>query len=405
MNNSQISKLLKQLESGYSLPALSPVVLKLVELASDEKSSSMDLVSLIDKDPPLAARLLKLANSAFFSSRNSVSTLNQAVVRIGFNRLRVMALSISLRDTFPMGKVGPLNYEKFWTISLYRALISKSLADVLKSNNIEEAFISGLLMEIGLLIFFDIFIKGKNEEVSLDLESIEDLLAWERDKYSVDHRQIGEIVLRHWNFPENIVVCQQTDKASVKNREQATLIQICEQAGELSKLMFAKSFEFDLIYNEVENFPGLTQDIINDILISTFEQVEEIAANLSVEINKEKDLLTIMEKANQALGKISEKISTEEVSSGRPIPPSFASLEQGGEDIKQTLQAVAHEIRNPLLAVGGFAKRLSDSLDPSSEGGKYVQIILREASRLEMVLSEMTDTDRKSPPTPPFSSP
>ena len=67
MKNSQISKLLKQLESGYSLPALSPVAMKLVELASDEKSSSMDLVSLIDKDPPLAVRLLKLANSAFFS--------------------------------------------------------------------------------------------------------------------------------------------------------------------------------------------------------------------------------------------------------------------------------------------------------------------------------------------------
>ncbi len=57
MKNSQISKLLKQLESGYSLPALSPVAMKLVELASDEKSSSMDLVTLIDKDPPLATRL------------------------------------------------------------------------------------------------------------------------------------------------------------------------------------------------------------------------------------------------------------------------------------------------------------------------------------------------------------
>lgn len=405
MKNSQISKLLKQLESGYSLPALSPVAMKLVELASDEKSSSMDLVSLIDKDPPLATRLLKLANSAFFSSRNPVSALNQAVVRIGFNRLRVMALSISLRNTFPMGKVGPLNYEKFWTISLYRALISKSLADALKSSNTDEAFISGLLMEIGLLIFFDIFIKGKNEEVSLDLESIEDLLAWERDKYSLDHRQIGEIALKHWNFPENIVVCQRADKTSVKNREQAALIQICELAGALSKLMFMKSFGFHSIYNEVENFPGLTQDMINDILISTFEQVEEIAANLSMEINKEKDLLAIMEKANQALGRISEKISTQELSSERPIPPSFASLEQEGKDIKQTLHAVAHEIRNPLLAVGGFAKRLSDSLDPSSKNGKYVQIILREASRLEMVLSELTDTNRKSPLTPPFSSP
>ncbi len=405
MNNSQISKLLKQLESGYSLPALSPVALKLVELASDEKSSSMDLVRLIDKDPPLAARLLKLANSAFFGSRNPVSALNQAVVRIGFKRLRVMALSISLRDTFPMGKIGPLNYEKFWTISLYRALISKSLADAIKNSNADEAFTAGLLMEIGLLIFFDIFIKGKNEEVDLDLESIEDLLAWERDKYSVDHRQIGEIALRHWNFPENMVVCQRADKTSAKNREQATLIQICKQAEALSKLMFMKSFEFHSIYDEVGNFPGLTQDMINDILISTFEQVEEIAANLSVEINKEKDLLAIMEKANQALGRISEKISIQEVSSGRPIPPSFASLEQGGKDIRQTLHAVAHEIRNPLLAVGGFAKRLSDSLDPSSKGGEYAQIILREASRLEMVLSEMTDTDRKSPSTPSFTSP
>jgi hypothetical protein len=55
--------------------------------------------------------------------------------------------------------------------------------------------------------------------------------------------------------------------------------------------------------------------------------------------------------------------------------------------------------------VAGFAKRLSDSLDPSSKDGKYVQIILREASRLEMVLSELTDTNRKSPLTPPFSSP
>lgn len=201
------------------------------------------------------------------------------------------------------------------------------------------------------------------------------------------------------------MVCQRADKTSVKNREQAALIQICEQAGALSKLMFMKSFEFHSIYNEVENFPGLTQDMINDILISTFEQVEEIAANLSVEINKEKDFLAIMEKANQALGRISEKISTQKVSSGRPIPPSFASLEQGGKDIKQTLHAVAHEIRNPLLAVGGFAKRLSDSLDPSSKDGKYVQIILREASRLEMVLSELTDTNRKSPLTPPFSSP
>jgi nitrogen-specific signal transduction histidine kinase len=58
--------------------------------------------------------------------------------------------------------------------------------------------------------------------------------------------------------------------------------------------------------------------------------------------------------------------------------------------VEHTLQAVAHEIRNPLLAVGGFARRLAAAVDPATEGGEYVRIILKEASRLEKVLVEMT---------------
>jgi len=58
--------------------------------------------------------------------------------------------------------------------------------------------------------------------------------------------------------------------------------------------------------------------------------------------------------------------------------------------VTYTLQAVAHEIRNPLMSVGGFARKLSASLDPSSETGRYVNIILEEVARLEKTLSEMT---------------
>jgi nitrogen-specific signal transduction histidine kinase len=57
--------------------------------------------------------------------------------------------------------------------------------------------------------------------------------------------------------------------------------------------------------------------------------------------------------------------------------------------VSHTLQAVAHEIRNPLIAVAGFARRLSTTLDPESKGGKYAQIILQEAQRLEEALSQM----------------
>jgi HD-like signal output (HDOD) protein len=390
MDKMNISEILKRIESGYSLPSLSPVALKLVEMASDERSSVDDLVKIIEKDPPLALRLLKLANSAFFASLQPSTTLKQAVIKIGFQRLRIMALSISLRDTFPMGKIGPLDYEKFWRTSLYRAIIAKSIAEHLKKVNPEEAFISALLMEIGLLIFFDIFIKGKDETVTIELEPLDDLLLWEKEKYGSDHREVGAVALKHWHFPENIIACQTFHPKSAMMEECLPLqVKVCALAGSLSGILFHGTGEFHHIYRDADVYLGLNQEIINDILIKTFEQVDEIGRNLLVELNREKDLLMIMENANEALSRLSDRLSKEKDPFRHDHLPAFDSL-QKGELINLTIQAVAHEIRNPLMAVGGFARRLSASLDPSSESGRYVHIIMEEAMRLENALSEMT---------------
>jgi HD-like signal output (HDOD) protein len=390
MEKMNISQLLKRIESGYTLPGLSPIALNLIEMASDERSSVDDLVKIIEKDPPLALRLLKLANSAFFTSLQPSTTLKQAVIKIGFQRLRIMALSISLRDNFPMGKLGPLDYEKFWRTSLYRAIIAKSIAEHLKKVNPEEAFISALLMEIGLLIFFDIFIKGKDESVTIDLEPLDDLLIWEKEKYGLDHREVGSVALKHWHFPGNIVDCQMVyPESAIMEEGFPLLVKVCALAGSLSGILFHGTREFHHIYRDADGYFGINQEIINDILIKTFEQVEEIGKDLRVELNREKDLLMIMENANEALSRLSDKLSKEKDPFRQDHFPAFNTL-QKGDVINLTLQAVAHEMRNPLMAVGGFARRLSASLDPSSESGRYVKIILEESMRLENALAEMT---------------
>jgi nitrogen-specific signal transduction histidine kinase len=123
--------------------------------------------------------------------------------------------------------------------------------------------------------------------------------------------------------------------------------------------------------------------------------VQELAGILSVEMSKEKDLIEIVEKANRALSRISEKMFNEEGISQPHALPTFNSLDEDQESHSQTLQAVVHEIRNPLSVVGGLARKLAASLDPDSTGGQYIQIILEEASRLENALSEMVK-DRES---------
>jgi HD-like signal output (HDOD) protein len=381
--------LLKRLESGYSLPALSVVAIRLVELASDEQCSVNDLVSLIEKDPSLAIRLLKIANSAFFKTAEPATTLRQAVIRIGFQQLRIMALSLSLRDTFPMGTVGGFDYERFWRASLYRALMAKSLAEQIRTCNPEEAFVAGLTLGVGFLIFFNMFIRDSGEGIGHELDSLEKLLAWEQEKFGVNHRQIGAAALRYWKFPDSIVDCQE---GFLKLPGCSPLSTICELARIMSMSLLGRSRDFHDLFRDAKDWLGLGENAINAAILSVFQEVDDIAENLKIEMDKEKDLLGLMEKANYALSGISEKISMMQFQGGATEPPSFETIkeERNGQGlITNTLQAVAHEIRNPLVAVAGFARKLSSTLDPESKGGKYAQIILQEAQRLEEALNQM----------------
>jgi HD-like signal output (HDOD) protein len=383
------ANLLAQLESGRGLPVLSPVAIQLVELASDDRSSAQDLVNLIEKDPPLMSRLLKLANNVFYHASVPISTPTQAVIRVGFDRLRVMALTISLRDTFPLGKVGPLDYEKFWRTSLYRAFICKSLAASLECVHPEEAFVAGLLMEIGMLLFFEMFIKDKDEEAPLDMDPLQDLLAWERKGFGLDHRQMGRAALTYWRFPGPIIECQGNPFSGEPESTSSGLCKICDLAAKWAQILIAGSSGVHVIFEQAEQELNLGQEVVNEILLQAFTQVDEAAAHFHLESKKEKDLLLLMEMANRTLSRVSERISEASFSSTRDCLPSLASVPREDSAIRYTLQAVAHEIRNPLTAVGGFARKLAEALDPVSEGGKYAHFIVNEAERLEKVLAEV----------------
>ena len=383
------SSILKRLESGYQLPPLSIIAMKLIELASSETSSINDMVDLIEKDPSLAVRLLNLANSAFFSAGRRVSTLKQAAIRLGSNNLKMMALSISLRGAFPMGRVQQFDYEEFWRLSIYRGLIARSLAEQSQLCNPDEAFILGLTIEIGLPIFFDMYIKGQNEQFDLSMEPLENLLARERELVGVDHRMVGKAALKYWKFPDQIATCQGVYGEAVRKTSVPLLCSMGEMARLFSLMLTDEAVEFHSFFNEAGKTLKLHNEAIHETILDTFHRVQKIAESLKVEINKERDLMEVMEKANRALIRISERMAKH----GRGAPeralPAYDSLDREDKTVAYTLQAVAHEIRNPLTAVGGFAKRLAVSLDPQSQVGKYAKVILEEALRLEKILASM----------------
>jgi HD-like signal output (HDOD) protein len=391
MENESKTDILEKLKAGYALPSLSTIAVKLIDLASDDTSSMEGLADLIGKDPSLTVRMLNLANSAFFKSLFPASTLKQAVMRIGFHHLRILALSLSLKDTFPMGKVGGMDYAQYWRVSLYRGLLAKSLARISRTCEPEEAFIGGLTLEIGFLIYFDMFLKKGSLDIDLGIYPLESLLSAEREKYGLNHREVGETALRYWRFPESIIACQsyygdENDKAEFEE-----LCKTCRIAGKLSALICYKRTDFNEVFQAIASSYGLDNETVYEAVVATLDEVDEIARALQVNVEHEKDLLGLLEKANRTLSGLSEQMLSQRYAGTSEDLPSFDSLrtkEGKDEEMIHTLEAVAHEIRNPLTVVGGFARRLAKTIDPASEGWKYVEVILKEAKRLEQALDE-----------------
>jgi len=387
MNNQKNNTVLQKIKEGYVLPLFSPVAIRLIELASSETASVNDLADLMEKDPSLAVRTLSLANAALFRNAEPITTIKNAAMKIGFNQIRIMALTLSLRDTFPMGKVGPMDYEEFWRASLYRAIIAKGLARTSGKCNPEEAFVGALTLEIGLLIIFDLFIKGKIDSMP-EPYPLETLLLLEKKQFGVDHREIGELALRHWKFPEKILECQRIHLNEERPANLPPLARLCDTARRFSYLVSEKTAAWHIAFSETETTYGVKSSVLTQLLVSAFEEVQELSGSLKLEINKERDLSQLLEKAEYTLKKLTTTMAEW---------TRFAFDGQGPDGPKSTsplirypltekLQIVAVEIKKPLSIIREFIDNLVPVVSPSSREWACVQAFSEEVKKVELAV-------------------
>jgi HD-like signal output (HDOD) protein len=384
--------LLERLEGDRLLPSLSPITSKVIELASDEDNSVREIATLIEKDPALTTQILKLANSVFFKALCPITTVRQAVLRLGVQQTRVLALSLSLRDTFPMGRVGNADYAQYWRLSLYQGILARSLAEHLGKVNPEEAFTAAFILEIGLPILMKTFAENGEEPFELNRYPLTSLLKWEKKCFGMDHREIGEIILSRWKFPESIVLCQRSYLTLRQGGSPHDLARICNIASELSAFICGSKVEFQEVFERMENIHGLARSVVNEVVATSMGLVNEIAETITLEIDSSRDEIELMEKANRALINLSKRLIYDHTSQELSVLPSFSALRvsaTGADIMKQTLEAIAHEIRNPLTAVGGFTRRLAKTIDPASPSWKYVEAILTQTDKLEKTLKDM----------------
>lgn len=195
---------LVDLADTSELSSIRQTVLQILQIVDDPLSSADDLTNIISTDPPLSARLLRLANSAHFGLSRRIGSIHDAVVCIGFDAVKEVALTQKVCEIFAEDDEG-FGYSRFalWQHSVAVALCARELCrQVGRGPRPETAYAAGLLHDIGILVIdqflqfdFLVILRDASEE-NLDLMDVEEMVL------GFSHADVGQALTQTWKFPK-----------------------------------------------------------------------------------------------------------------------------------------------------------------------------------------------------------
>jgi putative nucleotidyltransferase with HDIG domain len=187
------------------LPVLSEIVNRGLSMLRDDNCSIRDITELIGKDQSISAKVIKLANSAFYGFPRQISTLSEAIVIVGFNSLKTLLITASVSEILKKRIDGYMLSEGYlWKHSYAVAYTSSILAKVSGLYDSDKAFTAGVLHDIGKLIL-DTYLKGQYKRlIILSKQENMDFTQAEKKFLGFHHGDVGGIILEKWNFPPTV---------------------------------------------------------------------------------------------------------------------------------------------------------------------------------------------------------
>lgn len=199
---------LVELATESDLATIRETLVQIVQVIEDPRSSATDLTGVISTDPPLSARLLRLANSAHFGLTRRISSIHDAVICIGFDSVKEIALTQKVCEIFAEEDES-FSYSRFglWQHSVSVALCARQICrHMVRGPRPETAYAAGLLHDIGILVIdqflqFDFLVILRDaEEEDRDLRHVERLVL------GFTHAEVGMALTRAWQFPKDFSV-------------------------------------------------------------------------------------------------------------------------------------------------------------------------------------------------------
>lgn len=189
------------------LPSVSPALARIIQITNSPDASAEQVAEVVMLDQSLATKVLRIANSAYYSRRVKAETITEAVVTLGFSSIRHLAASASVIDAlFPKQMFPGFDWREMWSHSVTCAVGTEVIyARMSRMQGAESAFVAGLLHDVGKLIIARALPQRFLQVVDACREYNRPMELEEQALLSTNHAKIGGDLARSWQFPESLI--------------------------------------------------------------------------------------------------------------------------------------------------------------------------------------------------------
>ena len=395
MNTDIYDKIINDHKELTSLPQTLTEVLRILK---DENSNANELANVISRDPALTAKMLRIVNSPFYGAGREITTISQSVMTLGTRAVTALTLSTSIYDMTQDWDTS-IDRVKFWRHSLEVAVAARSIAEIINYPKVEEAFISGILHDIGLLVLEKSF-PDKFNSIWNQADSGEHLIELEENSWSTNHARIGQFLLEQWKIPSVITesIGQHHNLFPPIADEGSLLPQIVALANKIAKFSILNtnngSADFVQQKNIIQSNLKISSEKMKELEESLMSQVVNEAAFLEIEIGSTSEILLEANKMLYRQYMTVENLLTENATMQKEITQS--KIETASLEAVNTITATFnHYINNAVATILGRTQLLELSLskgditDKNKKMKNSLDVIISGVNTIQLVLQEL----------------
>ena len=268
----------KLVERVQGLPTLPSMLNSINQMILNPSTSPKEVAQVISSDPALTAKVLRVVNSSFYGFTNRITTITHAIVILGFNTVKSIALSSTIFDVFRRTvKPGDFDRTEFWKHSIGCGAAAKVLGRRLNYPMIEELFIAGLLHDVGKIVL-DQFLPDKFLEV-LNLVRKKDILIAEAELQvlGATHADVGAWLFEKWNLSKGLIEttrCHHNPALAAENAKFAEIIHLSDILVRAIRFGNGGDNKIPAISESAWKSMGLQESEMDDLLVQTGQEID-----------------------------------------------------------------------------------------------------------------------------------